>query len=338
MSTIRRTPNSSSPTCLPFAPAERTVVTTASCSSAVGEVGRRRPATRRRVRDERRRPCRPPRSRRRPWPARPCCRPRPSCRSERAAAPASPRRTPTTPNRSRPSCGLVLEGAAAPERAGQLAQGLGGRASQHQDDAPFLADSSASRSARKRSTTRVLRSSSSRLSPTMRPASVVASVPTSLRSEVSGCLPLGGDLRLRVLLDPVGLDDRGVTRLGDDLAPLLAGLLADAGGLLASVGELRLVLLLGALRLGLGLVELRELRADRLLTRVIAPLIGGMTYFVSRKNSSRNAASSTKKVPLGTRKLLRLLLLSPAAASTTGASDAVNAMISWRRGRRRTGP
>ena len=52
---------------------------------------------------------------------------------------------------------------------------------------PLRADSSVSRSARKRSTTRLDRASSSRLSPTMRPASAVASAPTSARSEVTAC-------------------------------------------------------------------------------------------------------------------------------------------------------
>ena len=108
-----------------------------------------------------------------------------------------------------------------------------------------------------------------------------------------------------------GLDDAGLlglallTHLGDDLRPLLASLLADPRRLVAGVGDLRLELLLGGVGVGPGLLEVVELLADRVLAvAVIARLIGGMTYLASRKNSSANAASSTRNVALGTRKLL----------------------------------
>src|SRR4029077_8253148 len=78
-----------------------------------------------------------------------------------------------------------------PELLAQVGERFGRRTSQHQP-APFvwpavLEVSRVSRSARKRSTTRLLRASSSRLSPTMRPASSVASEPTSERSVVTVC-------------------------------------------------------------------------------------------------------------------------------------------------------
>ena len=135
----------------------------------------------------------------------------------------------------------------------QLGQRLGRGSAQHQDGAPFRSAllglvSSDSRSARNRSTTRPLRSSSSRHSP---------DDPTGQRGGQGAdlgaqrgqrLLTLGRDLGLRVLLD-AGWPRPGPAPLGlgDDRVALLARLLADPGGLLAGVGDLRLELLLGAL-------------------------------------------------------------------------------------------
>src|SRR3546814_57309 len=69
---------------------------------------------------------------------------------------------------------------------GQRCECLGRSTTEGHQRAPFAAPS-ASSSARKRSTTRLWRASSSRLSPTMRPARPVASDPTSARSEVTAC-------------------------------------------------------------------------------------------------------------------------------------------------------
>ena len=63
-------------------------------------------------------------------------------------------------------------------------------------------------------------------------------------------LALGLDLRLRVRGDARGLGRGLLLRLGDDLLAVLAGVLADAAGLGARVGELGGVLLERGLGLG----------------------------------------------------------------------------------------
>ena len=109
---------------------------------------------------------------------------------------------------------------------------------------------------------------------------------------------------MRVLDDPGGLGLGLLAHLGDDRRALLAGLLADLGRLVTRVGDLGLELLLGRVGLGFGLVEVGELLRIASWRAVIARLIGGMTYLASRQNISANAASSTKNVAFGTRKLL----------------------------------
>ena len=150
---------------------------------------------------------------------------------------------------------LAAQGRRLVERAGpggllaQLGQRLGRGSAQHQDGAPFravLLVSSDSRSARNRSTTRLLRSSSSRDSPTIRPASEVARVPTSARSEVSACWRSASIWAWACSLTRCCLDLGLLAGLGDDRVALLAGLLADARGLLAGVRDLGLELRLGA--------------------------------------------------------------------------------------------
>ena len=73
-------------------------------------------------------------------------------------------------------------------------------------------------------------------------------------------LALGLDLRLCACSTMrAGLGLGLLPHLGDDRRTLLARLLADAAGLVAGVGELRLELLLGQLGVGLGLLRLGEL-------------------------------------------------------------------------------
>ena len=125
-----------------------------------------------------------------------------SVRARRRAA--SRRTTDATPNRLAAERRRVVEGLGPSGLLAQLGQRLGRGSAQHQDGAPFrtvLLVSSVSRSARNRSTTRPLRSSSSRDSPTIRPASEVASVPTSARSEVSACCRSAAIWAWRLLLD-----------------------------------------------------------------------------------------------------------------------------------------
>ena len=77
-------------------------------------------------------------------------------------------------------------------------------------------------------------------------------------------LALGVDLEVGVPEDPGRLGLRLLAHLGDDRRALLASLLADPGRLVARLHQLLPVLLLGRLRLGLGLLGLVELLADRL--------------------------------------------------------------------------
>ncbi len=100
--------------------------------------------------------------------------------------------------------------------------------------------------------------SSSSDSPTMRPASEVASAPTSARSEVTACWRSASIWVLRVLDDARRLGLRLLAHLRDDRRTLLARLLADAGGLVPGVAEL--LLELGELGVGLGLLGLGRLQ------------------------------------------------------------------------------
>jgi hypothetical protein len=65
---------------------------------------------------------------------------------------------------------------------------------------------------------------------------------------------------------------RLLAHVGDDRGALLPGILPDAGGLVLRVGELVLVLLLGPTSVVLGLVQVGELLADRLLPRRHRPV------------------------------------------------------------------
>ena len=164
-----------------------------------------------------------------------------------------------------------------------------------------------------------------------------------------GLLPLGGDLRVAVVDDAGRLGLRLLPHLGDDLGALLASLLADARRLVAGVGDLRLELRLGGVGVGLRACS-RSANCLRIASwrLVIALLIGGMTYFASRKNSSANAASSTRNVPLGTRKLLSVSAIGTSvnhnachlAGSLSGPlrDVLVRTRGRFRRGRRRTSP
>src|SRR6478735_11842694 len=78
-------------------------------------------------------------------------------------------------------------------------------------------------------------------------------------------LAVGLDLRVCVLDDASRLGLGLLPHLRDDRGALLARLLADARRLVARVGDLGLELLLGRSGLGLGLVQLGELLADRVL-------------------------------------------------------------------------
>ena len=166
--------------------------------------------------------------------------------------------------------GRIGERAGRGERLLQLGQRLRRRTAQrHQDAPPWPAaaseDSRVSRSARNRSTTRALRSSSCRLSPTIRSASEVARVPTSARRVVSAALRSASICACALLEDPLLLGLPLLAHLGDDRGPLLARLLTDAGGLVPGLGDLRGELVLGGVRFGLRLVQLRELLPDGVL-------------------------------------------------------------------------
>src|SRR6478752_1516153 len=79
-------------------------------------------------------------------------------------------------------------------------------------------------------------------------------------------LAVGLDLRVCVLDDASRLGLGLLPHLRDDRGALLTRLLADARRLVARVGDLGLELLLGRTGLGLGLVQLGELLADRVLS------------------------------------------------------------------------
>ena len=188
-SIIWRTANSSSPTCLPLAPAERTVAATATCSRASG---RSLPPIQRRLTASSTRLIAGSAS---AVPNTARGQPRPRLALDRAVGQGPAQgRVAAYDGRDAEQVGAerrrVVEGLGPSGLLAQLGQRLGRGSAQHQDGAPFravLLVSSDSRSARNRSTTRPLRSSSSRDSPTIRPASEVARVPTSARSEVSAC-------------------------------------------------------------------------------------------------------------------------------------------------------
>jgi len=78
-------------------------------------------------------------------------------------------------------------------------------------------------------------------------------------------LAVGLDLGVCVLDDPSRLGLGLGAHLRDDRGTLLPSLLADPRRLVAGIRDLRLELLLGRIGLGLGLVELGELLADRVL-------------------------------------------------------------------------
>src|SRR6478735_4224197 len=78
-------------------------------------------------------------------------------------------------------------------------------------------------------------------------------------------LAVGLDLHVGVLDDPGSLGLGLLPHLRDDRGALLTRLLADARRLVARVGDLGLELLLGRSGLGLRLVQLGELLADRVL-------------------------------------------------------------------------
>ena len=112
---------------------------------------------------------------------------------------------------------------------------------------------------------RLLRSSSSRLSPTIRPARR-GRERADLRAQGGhGLLPLGGDLGVRAVDDARLLALALLAHLGHDGGALLARLLADPRRLVAGVGDLRLELRLGGVGVGPRLLEVGELLADRLL-------------------------------------------------------------------------
>ena len=185
-----RTANSSSPTCLPLGARGADGGGDRHPLQRLGQVAAGDPAPARRRRRPGRAPARraPCRTRRWASPARASPSTELSVRARRSAT--SRRTTAATPNSWSPRVARLLEGAGPGGLLAQLGQRLGRGSAQHQVGAPFravLLVSSDSRSARNRSTTRPLRSSSSRDSPTIRPASEVARVPTSARSEVSAC-------------------------------------------------------------------------------------------------------------------------------------------------------
>ena len=95
----------------------------------------------------------------------------------------------------------------------------------------------------KRSTVRRARSSSSRDSPTIRPARVVARPPISLRSWVITWVRSASSWASAGGLDPSRLGLRLLPQLGQDLGALGLGVLADPGGLGPGLGQLGLVLL-----------------------------------------------------------------------------------------------
>ena len=158
----------------------------------VRQVAGRRPATLDGLGDQvergRRRPCR----RRSRAPARPWPRPAVDTSVDApGAGPARVRSIAATPKRSSPTRAASRRGGAAGRRArlGRSARRLG-RGSAHQSLRRRSCPSAARRPRGRRGTARRPGSdapSSSRLSPTMRPASAVASAPTSARSEVTAC-------------------------------------------------------------------------------------------------------------------------------------------------------
>ena len=118
--------------------------------------------------------------------------------------------------------------------------------------------------------------------PTMRPASEVASAPTSARSEVTACWRSASIWVCAWLDDARRLGLRLLAHLGDDRRALLARLLADARRLVAGVTEL--LLELGELGVGLGLLGLGRLQTaldggrpvgERLLEVGDDPLLDG---------------------------------------------------------------
>src|SRR5690606_5172575 len=77
-----------------------------------------------------------------------------------------------------------------------------------------------------------------------------------------GLLPLGLDLLVRHVGDALGLGLRLLAHLGHDLGALLLGVLADAGRLLAGIGQLGLVLPQDSRGLLLGLLGLGDAALD----------------------------------------------------------------------------
>ena len=173
--------------------------------------------------------------------------------------------------------------------------------------------SSDSRSARNRSTTRPLRSSSSRDSPTIRPASEVARVPTSARSEVSACCRSAAIWAWACSLTRCA--STCACSLASAMMPLpcsrassrirAASLRASASWLLKSLSAW----------VALSLASWASANSCRIASwrAVIALLIGGTTYFARMPKMIANAISSTMNVPLGTRKLF----VSSAAVTTS---------------------
>ena len=150
-----------------------------------------------------------------------------------------------------------------------------------------------------------LRSSSSRPRPRSgRPASV-ARLPTSLRSDATAALR-SASIWACACSTMRSASACACSRASATICgALLAGLLADPRRLVPGVGDLRLVLRPRPCgrrpwprRAPRTAVRIASWRA------VIALLIGGMTYLARIQTMIANAISSTKKVPLGTRKLL----------------------------------
>ena len=268
-SIIWRTANSSSPTCLPLAPAERTVAATAELLEGVGQVLAADPAPAHGVLDQAHRRVGEWRAEHRPG--------QPRLRlalDRRVGQGPAQGRVAAHDGRDAEQVGAerrgVVEGLGPSGLLAQLGQRLGRGSAQHQDGAPFravLLVSSDSRSARNRSTTRPLRSSSSRASPTIRPASEVARVPTSARSEVSACCRSAAIWACACSLTRCA--STWACSLASAMMPLPCSRASSRirAGLLAGVGDLGLELLLGLGRLLLGLLGLGELLPDRVLPR-----------------------------------------------------------------------
>ena len=193
-----------------------------------------------------------------------------SVRTRRSAG--SDLSTPATASSWSPSVAVSSQSAGGPEPGRQLGAGLGGGTSEHQP-APFARAGAGSGLGGLQSV-EVGQEAVDHPAAAVVVLEALAHDPAGERGgqradlgaqRGDGLLPLGGDLRVAVVDDASRLGLRLLAHLGDDLRALLAGLLADARGLVAGIGDLRLELRLGGVGVGPGLLEFVELRADRLL-------------------------------------------------------------------------